>query len=73
MLVKKSNKTWHMRIDFTDLDKACPKDSYPLPKIDKLLDVTVGHALLSFIDAYSVHHQILSIEVIRRKLPSSPI
>ena len=45
-------------MDFTDLNKACPKDSYPLPKIDKLVGATVGHALLSFMDAFSGYHQI---------------
>ena len=47
-----------MCVDFADLNKACPKDSYPLLKIDKLVDATVGHALLSFIDAFSGYHQI---------------
>ena len=56
VLVKKSNGTWRMCVDFMDLNKACPKDSYPLPKIDKLVDVTAGHALLSFMDAFSEYH-----------------
>jgi len=47
-----------MCIDFTNLNKACPKDSYPLPKIDKLVDAMAGYALLSFIDAFSRYHQI---------------
>jgi len=58
VLVKKPNGTWRMCVDFTDLNKACPKDSYPLPKIDKLVDATAGHALLSFMDAFSGYHQI---------------
>ena len=58
VLVKKPNGTWRMCIDFTDLNKACPKDSYPLPKIDKLVDAMAGHALLSFMDVFSVDHQI---------------
>jgi len=45
-------------VDFMDLNKACPKDGYPLPKIDKLVDATARHALLSLIDAYSGYHQI---------------
>jgi len=45
-------------VDFMDLNKACSKDSYPLPKIDKLVDATAGHALLSFMDAFSGYHQI---------------
>jgi len=47
-----------MCIDFTDLNRACPKDSYPLPKIDKLVDSTTGHELLSFMDAFLGYHQI---------------
>ena len=47
-----------MCVDFTDLNKACPKDSYPLLKIDKLVDATAGKALPSFMDAFSGYHQI---------------
>jgi len=46
-----------MCIDFTDLNEACPKDSYPLPKIDKSVDTTAGH-MLSFMDAFSGYHKI---------------
>ena len=52
-LVKKPNGTSRMCVDFTDLNKACSKDSYPLPKIDNLVDDTTGHALLSFMDTFS--------------------
>ena len=45
-------------MDFTDLNKACPKDSFPLPKIDQLVDSTAGHALLSFMDANSGYNLI---------------
>lgn len=58
VLVKKPNGKWRTCIDFTDLNKACPKDSFPLPRIDKLVDSTAGHALLSFMDAYSGYNQI---------------
>jgi len=47
-----------MCINFTDLNRACPKDSYLLPKIDKLVNSTVGHELLSFMDAFLGYHQI---------------
>ena len=47
-----------MCVDFTDLNKACPKDSFSLPMIDQLVDATVGHGLLSFMDAYSRNTQI---------------
>ena len=56
MLVKKPNGTWRMCVDFTDLNRACPKDSYPLPKIDKLVDSTTGHKLMSFMDAFFGYH-----------------
>ena len=47
-----------MCVDFTDLNKVCPKDSHTLPKIDKLVDATAGHALLSFMDSFLGYHQI---------------
>lgn len=47
-----------MRVYFTSLNTACPKDSYPLPTIDNLIDKSAGHKLLSFIDAFSVYNQI---------------
>jgi hypothetical protein len=53
VLVKKSNGKWRMCVDFTNLNKACPKDSFPLPRIDLLVDSTSGHELLSFMDAFS--------------------
>ena len=58
VLVKKKNGKWRTCIDFTDLNKACPKDSFPLPRIDQLVDATAGHQLLSFMDAYSGYNQI---------------
>ena len=58
MGVKQPNGTWRMYINFTDLNRACPKDSYPLPKIDKLVDSIAGHELMSFMDAFSGYHQI---------------
>ena len=51
-------KVWRMCIDFTNLNKACPKDPFPLPRIDQVIDSTAGCELLSFIDAYSGFHQI---------------
>jgi hypothetical protein len=59
VLVKKSNGKWRMCVDFTDLNKACPKDSFPLPRIDALVDSTSGYKLLSFMDAFSRYNQIL--------------
>jgi hypothetical protein len=62
VLVKKPNNKWRMCVDFTDLNKACPKDSFPLPRIDLLIDSTSGHQLLSFMDAFSEYNQIQMAE-----------
>jgi len=56
VLVKKPKGTWRMCVDFTDLNRACPKDSYPLLKIDKLVKSTAGHKLMIFMDAFSGYH-----------------
>ncbi|XP_059638536.1 uncharacterized protein LOC132280798 [Cornus florida] len=58
VLVKKANGKWRLCVDFTDLNKACPKDSFPLPRIDMLVEGTADHELLSFMDAYSGYNQI---------------
>ena len=58
VMVKKFNGKWRMCVDFTDLNRACPKDSYPLPRIDTLVDSMARHELLSFIDAFSGYNQI---------------
>ncbi|XP_065015514.1 uncharacterized protein LOC135642962 [Musa acuminata AAA Group] len=58
VLVKKANGRWRMCVDYTSLNNACPKDCYPLPKVDQLVDATAGHALLSFMDAFSGYNQI---------------
>jgi hypothetical protein len=59
VLVKKSNRKWRMRMDFTNLNKACPKDSFPFPRIDAMVDSTSGYKLLSFMDAFFSYNQIL--------------
>ena len=59
VLVKKSNGNWRMCVDFTDLNKACPKDSFPLPRIDALVNSTSEYKLLSFMDSFSSYNQIL--------------
>ena len=45
-------------MDFTNLNRACPKDSFPMPKIDQLVDATYGHSRMSFLDAFQGYHQI---------------
>ena len=52
VMVKKFNGKWKMCVDFTDLNNACTKDSFPPPRIDQLVDSTVGHELLTFMDAF---------------------
>ncbi|KAJ9553755.1 hypothetical protein OSB04_017800 [Centaurea solstitialis] len=59
IVVQKKNGKWRVCIDFTDLNKACPKDPFPLPHIDAMVDATAGHELLTFMDAYSGYNQIL--------------
>ncbi|XP_073036560.1 uncharacterized protein [Primulina eburnea] len=58
VLVPKAAGKWRMCVDFRDLNKACPKDHYPLPRIDQLVDSTSGFELLSFMDVYQGYHQI---------------
>ena len=58
VLVKKKNGKWSVCIDFTNLNEACPKDSYPLLKTDQLVEAIAGHELLSFMDAYFGYNQI---------------
>ncbi|CAL2247008.1 unnamed protein product [Prunus armeniaca] len=58
VMVRKPRKGWRMCVDYTNLNRAYPKDSFPLPRIDQLVDATAGHTLLSFMDAYSGYNQI---------------
>lgn len=68
VIVKKPNVQWRMCVDFTILKRAYPKDCYPLPRIDQLVDSTSGHVLLSFIDAFSGCHHISLLEADRKKV-----
>ena len=67
VMVNKANGKWRMCVDFTDLNKVCPKDSYPLPHIDQLVDSTAGHKLLSFMNAFSGYNQIRMNEADQEK------
>ena len=58
VLVTKVNGKWRLCIDFIDVNRACPKDSFPLPQIDLIVDATTGHELLSFINAFSGYNHI---------------
>ncbi|XP_065638118.1 uncharacterized protein LOC136071128 [Quercus suber] len=58
MVVKKKSEKWRVCVDFTDLNKACPKDPFLMPKIDRLVDATVKHPRMSFLDAFQGYHQI---------------
>ena len=62
VMVKKSNGKWRMCVDFTNLNNACPKDSFPLPRIGQLVDSTASHELLTFMDAFSGYNHILMKE-----------
>ena len=63
MIPKKLVGQWRMCVDYTSLNRACPKDSFPLPRIDLVVDATAGHELLSFLDAYSGYNQIPMYEL----------
>src|SRR5436853_1938479 len=62
VLVKKKNIKWRMCVDYTDLNKACPKDPFGLPHIDQVVDSTAGSELLCFLDAYPGYHQVSLVE-----------
>ena len=57
-VVKKKTGKWCVCVDFADLNKACPKDPFSMPRIDQLVDATVGHPWMSFLDAFQGYHQI---------------
>jgi hypothetical protein len=56
LIPKKNIKVLRMCVDYTGLDKVCPKDPFPLPRIDQVIDSTTGSELLCFLDAYSGYH-----------------
>ena len=58
VMVPKKEKYWRLCVDFKDINKACPKDPFPLPRIDQIIDATAGHDSLCFLNAYSGYHQI---------------
>jgi len=73
ILVKKKNGKWRICVDYTSLNKACPKNPFPLPRIDQIVDSTAGCETLSFLDAYSGYYQI-KMKSLTSSLPlSSPL
>ena len=58
VVVKKNSGKWRVCVDFIDLNKACPKDPFPMPRIDQLVNATVGHPRMSFLNAFQGYHQI---------------
>jgi hypothetical protein len=58
LIRKKNTNEWRMCVDYTDLNKHCPKDPFALPRIDQVIDSTAGCDLLCFLDCYSGYHQI---------------
>ena len=67
VLVKKSNGKWRICVDITDLNQVYPKDSFPLSRIDQLMDSTAGHKLLTFMDTFSEYNQIKMAEEDQQK------
>ena len=62
-------KKWRLYIDFTDINRACLKDSFPLPRIDLIVDATAGHELLNFMDAFSITRSVWILTT--KKIPHS--
>ena len=58
VVVPKKGGKWRVCVDYTDLNDACPKDSFSLPRINQIVDALAGHGMLSFLDAFSGYHQI---------------
>ena len=67
VLVKKKNGQIRCCVDFRNLNKACPKDEFPLPNMDFLIDFATGSAMFSFMDGFSGYNQIKMAPKMRRK------
>ena len=58
VVVPKKEGKWRICVDYTDLSKACPKDSFPLPRTNQIVDAAAEHGILSFMEAFSRYHHI---------------
>ena len=56
VVVPKKGGKWRVCVDYTDLNDTCPKDSFPLPRIDQIVDASAEHGMLSFLDAFFGYH-----------------
>ncbi|GJZ20165.1 hypothetical protein Tco_0556755 [Tanacetum coccineum] len=68
VMVKKHDGSWRMCVDFTDLNKVCPQDCYPLPEIDWKVKSLCGYPFKCFLDAYKGYHQIQMAESDEEKM-----
>ena len=74
MLVKKKSGRWQVCVNFTDLNKACPKDHFLMPQIDQLVDAIVRHPRMSFLETFQGYHQIpLALDDQERTVFVTPI
>ena len=74
VVVKKKNEKWRMCMDFMDLNRACPKDPFLMPRIDQLVDATISHHWINFLDAFQGYHQIsLALEDQEKTVFVTPI
>ena len=74
VVVKKKTGKWRVCVDFIDLNKACPKNPFPMPRIDQLVDAMVGHPWMSFLDTFQGYHQIpLALENQEKKAFVTPV
>jgi hypothetical protein len=57
-MVKRKNGKWRMCMDFTDLNKCCPKDNFPLTRVDQIVNSTVASEMMAPLDCFYGYHQI---------------